>query len=242
MPRSMPVSVWTYGLLGLGLTIYLLGFIFGRLDMGRLHRSPTWARMVSSAALVVAALIWWQGVGRSTPWVAYPALLFAGMLCSFFGDLVMARVVVLPQHVLFGMLAFGVTHIFYLLGYGQAGRVLGLGDPRAWIGGVAAGLLLAAILWWAVIRAPDSGVMGYGALGYALLLGGMAGAAAALAVQDGRFLSLAFGALLFLVSDAILGNRIFRGNEWFLVGDVVWALYIAGQALIVFSSAAFLRQ
>jgi hypothetical protein len=78
-------------------------------------------------------------------------------------------------------------------------------------------------------------------LGYALLLGVMAGAAVGLVVQEARFLVLAIGALLFLVSDAILGNWLFRGNEWFLIGDGVWILYAAGQALIVFSPAALVR-
>lgn len=240
-PESVPFRVCIYGLLYLGLGIYVLGFLFGRFDAGRVHRSPTWARMVSSAALVLAALAWWRGVGRTTPLAAYTALLFGGMLCSFVGDLIMARALPLPQHVLFGMLAFGVAHIVYLSGYAQAGRALGLDDPGAWAGGIAGGLVLAMLLWWALIRAPGTErALGYGALGYALLLGAMAGAAFGLALQQPRFLVLALGALLFLISDAILGNRIFRGNEWLLVGDVVWALYIAGQALIVFSSAVLL--
>lgn len=52
---------------------------------------------------------------------------------------------------------------------------------------------------------------------------------------------LALGAALFMVSDTILGNQLFRDNTWFMVSDVVWITYIFGQALIVFSSAIGLR-
>ncbi len=236
-------SVLTYGLLILGMGVYLLGLLFGRFDAGRIHRSPTWARMASSVALVLAALAWWLGAGRSTPLAAYTAFLFLGMLLSFVGDLTMAQLLPLSPHVLFGMLAFGLAHVAYLIGYGQAARAMALTDPRAWAGGVGGALLLAVLLWWALIRSPgSSSPLSYGALGYALLLGGMFGAALALAVQDARFLQLAVGALLFLASDVILGNRIFRENDWFLVGDVVWMLYIAGQALIVFSPAHLLMR
>jgi hypothetical protein len=234
-------SVCAYGLLCLGLGIYLLGLVFGRLDEGHTHRSPTWTRMASSAATALAALVWWRGAGRSTPLAGYAALLFVGMLCSFIGDLIMARVIPLKRNVIFGMLTFGAAHVAYLVGYAKAGQALALESPWAWAGGTVGGLALAALLWRALIYDPGSGpLLGYGALGYALLLGAMAGAAMSLAVQEPRFLILAIGALLFLASDAILGNRLFRGSEWFLVGDAVWILYIAGQVLIVSSPAALL--
>ncbi|HHS98578.1 MAG TPA: hypothetical protein ENK08_11935 [Chloroflexi bacterium] len=225
-----------YILLIAGTGVYLLGLAFGSLNQDRTHRSPTWARMVHSATLVGAALVWWRGKSVGTDLAGFATMVFWGMLFSFVGDLLMARVVPLPKYPIPGMAAFGVAHVLYILGYVRAGTALGLGSGLAWGIGVGAGLLLAVVLWWVLIRAPDADpVLGYGALGYALLLGGMAGAAAALAVQQPRFAILAVGALLFLVSDAILGNRLFRHNDWFLVGDVVWVLYTAGQSLIVFT-------
>ena len=232
----LSVPVVPYVLLVVGTVIYLLGLAFGSLSEDRTHRSPTWARMVHSAALVLAALVWWRGKGIGTDLAGFAAMVFWGMLLSFVGDLLMARVVPLPKYPIPGMAAFGVAHVLYILGYVRAGTALGLGDGLAWGIGVGVGLLLAVVLWWALIRAPDADpILGYGALGYALLLGGMAGAATALAVQRPRFAVLAVGALLFLVSDAILGNRLFRHNDRFLVGDVVWVLYTAGQSLIVFT-------
>lgn len=228
--------VLAWGALVWGWGVYGLGFAFGRYGEARAHRSPTWARMVHSAALVLAALVWWRGRAVGTELAGYAAMVFYGMLSSFVGDLLMARVVPLPKYPIPGMVAFGTAHILYILGYVQAGAALGLGDGLAWGIGVGGGLILAAVLWWLLIRAPEiDPILGYGALGYALLLGGMAGAAAGLAFQQPRFTVLSVGALLFLASDAILGNRLFRRNEWFLVGDVVWLLYTAGQSLIIFT-------
>lgn len=235
------MTILTYGLLIAGMATYALSFLFGRLDADRTHRSAVWARMASSAALVLAALVWWLGAGRATPLAGYTFFVFAGMLCSFIGDLTLAQLLPLKPHLPFGMLAFGAAHVLYLCGYAQAGQALGLNDPRAWVGGIVGGLLAAALMWWAVIHKPGSrSVLDYGALVYGLLLGAMAGAAVALALQWPRFWGLAAGALLFLASDAVLGNRLFRRGNWLMVGDVVWALYIAGQALIVFSTAVLL--
>jgi uncharacterized membrane protein YhhN len=64
----------------------------------------------------------------------------------------------------------------------------------------------------------------------------MAGTATALALSDPRFTLTAIGGVLFFISDIILGNRELRDNGWFLVHDVVWVLYIAGQALIVLTT------
>ncbi len=235
------MRTWTYVLLALGLGVYLFGLALGHPDTERTHRSPVGARMFSSAALVLAALAWWR-MGQTTPLAGYTAFLALGMAFAFVGDLIMAGLISVQPTVIFGMLAFGITHVLYISGFAQGGHALGLSDPRAWGGGVAGGLAMAVIAWLALIRAPGSDpVLNYGALGYALLLGGMAGAAVGLAVQEPRFGILAAGGVLFLLSDAILGNQLFRHNTWFPVGDVVWSLYIAGQALIVFSSAALLQ-
>ena len=237
----MRPSVWTYGLLGVGLGIYIAGFILGRPNAEMTHRSPTWARMLNSATLVVAALVWWRGLAAGTPFAGYAAFIFLGMAFSFVGDLLMARVIPLPAHPIPGIVAFGVAHVFYILGCIQIAQALGATDGRIWAGAVVALEVLGIVLWRTLIYSPEaSPVLAYGALGYALLLAGTTGAAIALAIQSPQLIVLAVGAVLFLVSDAILGNRLLRGNDWFMVGDVVWAIYIAGQSFIVFTLPAVL--
>jgi len=231
-----------YALLAVWAAVLILGFAFGRLDEERINRIPRTNRIISSAILVVCALTWWLAGASGTPLAAYAALLFFGMAFSFLGDVIMAQLLPLPQYVLCGMGAFGVAHVLYISGYLRLGSVLGLQDGRARAVGLAALLVLAVVLWWMLIRSPQTdAVLNYGSLGYALLLAAMAGLAMSLALQEPRFVPLALGAVLFLVSDVFLGHRLFQGGTFLLVGDLVWMTYIVGQLLIVFSTATGLR-
>ena len=229
-------------LLAIWAALLILGFAFGQLDEERINRIPRANKILSSAILVVCALVWWLVGASGTPLAAYAALLFFGMTFSFLGDVIMAQLLPLPQYVLFGMGAFGVAHVLYISGYLRLGGVLGLQDGRARAVGLAALLVLALVLWWTLIRSPQTdAVLNYGSLRYALLLAVMAGLAVSLALQEPRFVPLALGSVLFLVSDVFLGHRLFQGGTFFLVGDLVWMTYIVGQLLIVFSTATGLQ-
>jgi hypothetical protein len=229
-------------LLAVWAALLILGFVFGRLDEERINRIPRANKILSSAILVICALIWWLAGAASTPLADYAALLFFGMAFSFIGDVIMAQLLPLPQYVLFGMGAFGVAHVLYISGYLRLGGVLGLQSSGARAVGLAVLLVLAVALWWMLIRSPRTpAVLNYGSLGYALLLAAMAGLAVSLALQEPRFVPLALGALLFLVSDVLLGHRLFQGGKFLLMGDLVWMTYIVGQLLIVFSTAAGLQ-
>ena len=231
-----------YALLAIWAALLILGFAFGQLDEERINRIPRLSKILSSAILVVCALVWWLAGASGTPLAAYAALLFFGMAFSFLGDVIMAQLLPLPQYVLFGMGAFGVAHVLYIGGYLRLGGVLGLQDGRARAIGLAVLLVLAVVLWWALIRSPQTdAVLNYGSLAYALLLAAMAGLAVSLALQEPRFTPLALGAVLFLISDVFLGHRLFQGGKFLLVGDLVWMTYIVGQLLIVFSTATGLR-
>jgi uncharacterized membrane protein YhhN len=244
-PKNMDTISYAtllYALLAVWAALLILGFAFGRLDEERINRIPRANKTLSSAILVVCALIWWLAGASGTPLAAYAALLFFGMAFSFLGDAIMAQLLPLPQHVLFGMGAFGVAHVLYSSAYLRLGGVLGLQDGRARAAGLAVLLILAVVLWWTLIRSPRApAALNYGSLGYALLLAAMAGLAVSLALQEARFVPLALGALLFLVSDVFLGHRLFQGGTFLLVGDLVWMTYIVGQLLIVFSTATGLR-
>ena len=80
------------------------------------------------------------------------------------------------------------------------------------------------------------------ALPYALLLAGTAGVATGLALQDGRFVPLALGAALFLLSDLILAGEMFSGMRFRLIGDIIWLTYGPAQMLIVYSIGAVLAR
>jgi len=240
-PIERPRRRLVYALYALATALLLLGLALGRLDTKRRNRIPLPVRMLSSALVLACALLLWRESGdradRAMRQVA------AGMGCGFAGDLVMARVIPLPAHVIFGMLTFGAGHVLYMRAFVERARVLGLRTERArWPAlGVAWALALAG--WWALVRGAPAGKgavgahngapVQYGALVYSLLLSSMSGLAASLAARDRRYAPLALGGVLFLLSDLILAGELFGKARFPGVGDVVWLTYITGQALIV---------
>jgi uncharacterized membrane protein YhhN len=214
-----------YGFAG---ALLLLGLLFGKRDERGVNRIPRPIRMLSSALVLLCALIQRRsGQGQLGP-------VAAGMGCGFAGDLIMAELFPLPENVLFGMLAFGIGHGCYIKAFAGRGRDAGLTAPGTRRVALGVAWSVALIGWLGLVRNPKIGAaLNYGALAYALLLASMSGAAAALAAQDRRYLRPAIGGGLFLLSDMILASRLFRGAHFEQIGDVVWLTYISGQALIV---------
>jgi uncharacterized membrane protein YhhN len=192
--------------------------------------------MLSSALVLACALLLQRGEQRARRY-HQAGLVAAGMGSGFLGDLIMAKIIPLPEHVLCGMLTFGVGHTLYIGAFLRgADQAVSPTQARAALG---AGWMLALAGWWALVRNPKlSPALNYGALAYALLLGSMSGLAAALAARDRRYTPVAIGAALFLTSDMILASRLFRDTHFPQIGDVIWLTYISGQALIVAGMAA----
>jgi uncharacterized membrane protein YhhN len=208
--------------------LLLLGLVFGKRDERGVNRIPKLVRMLSSALVLVCAVLQRRG-GRDQL-----NLVAAGMGCGFLGDLIMAQVVPLPEHVLFGMLTFGIGHGCYIKAFSDRGRTAGIAPPYARGSAFGVAWLIALLGWLGLVRNPKiSAALNYGALAYALLLASMSGAAVALAAHDRRYRGSAIGGALFLLSDMLLASRLFRGAHFEQIGDVVWLTYIAGQALIV---------
>jgi hypothetical protein len=213
-------------LYGLAAALLLGGLLFGRPDERRRNRIPRPLRMLSSALVLLGALLLWKDSrGRARRAARLTA---GGMACGFLGDLIMAKVIPLPSSIAFGMLSFGMGHILYIrslllrgAAQGRLYKALGM----AWAVSLAG--------WMALVRgSPAARPLKYGALAYALLLGSMSGMAAALATHERRYTPAALGGALFFASDAILASELFRAAHFPGIGDVVWLTYIAGQALI----------
>ena len=214
--------------------VLIVAFIFGHFSADRTRRTIKPLRLSTSWILAVCA--WIIFLASST--FRTPALLVAvGMTFGALGDLVLADVIPLPKRMISGIIVFSIGHLCYIVCFSQTARVLGLSDPFSesllWVLFVIA----AAFLWFFLIYNPaKSRMLNIGSLFYGWLIAIMAGTATALALSDPRFTPPAIGGVLFLISDIILGNRELRDNGWFLVHDVVWVLYITGQALIVLTA------
>jgi YhhN family len=220
-------------LYGLTAALLLLGLLLGRPDVR--GRIPLLSRMLSSALVLACALLLRRSAGTGS--ARATGLVAGGMGCGFVGDLVMARIIPLPKHVIFGMLAFGAGHVLYMRAFldranaTAAARTAGESRSHRAVG---VALVVGLAGWWALARNPALGkTLNYGALAYSLLLGSMSGLAASLAEQDRRYVPLALGGALFLASDLILASELFRKTHFTGIGDVIWLTYIAGQELIV---------
>lgn len=224
-------------LLAMWVVTLVAAFAFGQYNADRTRHSIRPLLMLTSALLVVMAALFWLRHTLNTPLAGFSSLITLAMAASFVGDLIMAEYIRTPNRVMFGILAFGVAHVLYIAGYLGARRALGLEVGVAGWGVIVVFLLIGLAAWALVVRSPQvPAMLNYDALGYTLLLSGMTGLAAALALAAPRLWTLPLGAVLFLASDTILANQVFRKRNWFLVNDVVWVLYICGQALIVWSN------
>ncbi len=218
-----------YALLALAALVMLADLAIGNRGDTR-NRIPLPLRMISSLLVWSAALILWRSADPATRRQA--GLAAAGMGCGFLGDLIMARVIPLPEHVICGMLAFGAGHGCYISA--TTSHLAQRGALRSATMPLLASWLIGAMGWHFAARNPAKpATLNYAALAYALLLASMSGMGAALAMRDSRYLSLALGGALFFVSDLILAGELFRDLFFPHIGDVIWLTYLTGQGLIV---------
>lgn len=233
MKRSVQFDRLAHGLLALAAVTLLLGLVLGNRE-DRRNRIPLPLRMLSSLLVWAAALLLWRCAPAGEP-RRQAALAAAGMGFGSLGDFVMARVIPLPEHVIFGMLAFGAGHVCYI--GATAGKLMEREQPPA--RGTAPGALLlswiAGALGWRLMayNPAKPAALNYAALAYALLLASMAGLGVALATRAPRYSTLALGGSLFFLSDLILAGELFRDTFFPHIGDAIWLTYITGQGLIV---------
>ncbi len=230
---------WLIGLLILWALLLFGGFFF-HAPSDEARRMPTWTRMASSGTLVVAAFAWYAFT-RDTAAGSYALLIAAGMAFGFAGDLLLAGVLPFGAQFIPGLISFGIGHLFYITAMLRFSTAAGMTDPAYRWGALAFWLLIGLLGWYFVVyRGALAGggspsFVHWIALPYALLLAGTAGLATGLALQDSRFILLALGAGLFLLSDLILAGEMFSGLSFRLISDVIWLTYGPAQMLIVYS-------
>lgn len=241
-PLPLP---WGYGLaavLALWLIVQAYGFALGSYNAARTSRFIPWTKMCATALLVACAAVWWFAGSRGTALGPFSLLIMIGVAFGFLGDMTLAGFIPLPRPMLFGILWFALGHAFYIAACAQLIALFRLNDGVAFGLAIAGMTAVGLITWRLFVASPAAGrVLHYGSLGYCLLLSGTAGLALGLAVQEPRLATLAVGLLLFMASDTLLGNCLFRKNEFYLTRDVNWALYTVGQLLIVFATPAAMQ-
>ena len=214
------------------------GYLFGKPAARGERRMPAWTRLASSLVLMLAA--WgWFAFSRSSTWATFTLLIAIGMSLGFVGDLFMAGLIPLGNHVLGGLGAFGLGHVAYITAGLQLGETLGLTAPASRLLGWLAWLSIGALGWYFVVfRGQRPGALHWAALPYSLLLATTAGVATGLALQESRLIPLALGAALFLLSDLMIAAKLFAGRStrWIAMDDLIWLTYGPGQMLIVYTA------
>ena len=217
------VSIWGILLVG--------GFFFGTLNKEETHKIPTRSRLLSSLILVVAAWMWFA-ISQGTPIDVFAGWVATGMTFGFLGDIFMAKILNLEPHILFGMLAFGIGHIMYIIGTWMVALPHNLPFPD--LPTLVVWWLIAILAWYLVVyRNSDKSLLIYLALPYALLLASTVGFTMSLTWLDPTFTLVTIGAILFLISDLLLATQLFKNVHFKSIGDVVWLLYGPAQMLIV---------
>lgn len=145
----------------------------------------------------------------------------AGLALSALGD----ALLVWPQHFVAGMAAFAAAHVAYISAFGW-------GASRPLVGA----LCYAGTGYFLTLLAPPAGGLRVLVPLYGLLLATMAWRAVAQALaRPRRGASAAAGALLFLLSDALLGYSLFGGTVPHR-RVAVMATYYGGQLGIALSA------
>ncbi len=194
----------------------LLAIIYG-FTLSRSPPSPAKLLLKISGMVILTGVAAWAGA----PW-----LLIAGLAACALGDAFLAGKT--ERWLIPGMAAFFLGHVFYVALFWSSGQVSG--DLMNYL---ARGVLVFAGAGYVFWLSPSLGPMRLPVLAYAgviLMMG-----AAAIALPPGYGLVL-IGALMFIASDAILANELFRrppGETPRWVPSVsLWNLYFFGQMLI----------
>jgi len=209
------------------------GFIFSHYEIARLGRLPKSFQLPQSFLLALLTLIVWLGAALNSPSAPQAGFICVGMTCGFVGDLFMANVFKQKHSVEFGMAAFAVGHVCYMLAFREIAVRLALHNLELYALALAITWMTAFVLWWFLVRNPGGSSLQFVALGYSLFLASMSGYALGLAFQTPHFLFLAIGTLLFLFSDSLIAVRLFTKRSFQYMGDVIWITYILAQVLII---------
>lgn len=233
---AVPAPWATIGQVLLLVILLLLvgGFALHAYDEKRLARMPKRTELPQSFLLIILAVIVWLSAAQGTALNTLALLIVLGIALGFLGDLFMANIFKQEKHVLGGMAAFGIGHVFYMLGFREIALAFDLHDLGSYVLALVVMWIVALVIWALLVRTPDSdSTMQVAALVYALFLASMAAYAIGLALQQGAFWPLAIGGILFLFSDSLIASKLFAGRRFRYMGDVEWATYILAQVLIV---------
>lgn len=217
------------------LALFLIGIFGPWRDAPEMHTDGRLARplrMLLSFSLLVAAFAIWLSGAKLPTYAQWVAL---GMLASFIGDAMMARLIPMSNRLIGGMIAFFIAHALYIMAFSSI--VQSFDSALVVLAGSLFYFSLIIFGWLWLVRNPSKDrITNIGSLIYLLWVGMMAWFALGLSSALGLWLA-AIGGLLFVVSDFIVvvcevgGKRIKNASDW------VWLTYVGAQAGIIYAGS-----
>lgn len=178
--------------------------------------SLTWSRSLVKTLAIAPLAVWSHMIG-------FPVLA-AGLALSAIGDLALSR----PgdRAFLIGMLGFAAAHLIYAWMF-YAGGLVPLGGWQS----LALVPVIGVALWLGPVFAAKAGALALPVFVYVGIIGVMGATAVMQPMGAGQVIAL-IGALLFMASDAILGQEKFLNRHWPGQGLAIWGLYYAAQVAL----------
>lgn len=171
---------------------------------------------------------------------AYTKFIALGMEFCFMGDLINSNVVPMINSffviTVASIACFGIGHILFIIAFVKTLKSSGipvLGMP--FYIGIIFYWAITIISWWLLIFPVDKSFMSYGVLGYGLWVSTMAAFSWPLVKIKKKYLLVAAGAFMFVVSDIFLGVTGIGGKYVPYRDAIIWATYVLALMGIIYS-------
>jgi uncharacterized membrane protein YhhN len=210
---------------------------------GRTPRDERQVKVWKPLSTVLVILVGALSFTRPSAYdITYTVLILGGLALSLAGDIFLIDRAN-PKAFVAGLVAFLLAHLIYIAAFLHVQSSLGLGANVAADIVTAIGLGLIAVMVYCYMR-PGLGRMRVPVIAYMLVISIMVHRALAVVLvhtgSPAQAAFIAFGALLFYLSDAILGINRFRFNGQLPYGHILnLSTYYAGQLLIALSASFF---
>lgn len=193
-------------------------------------------KMCFSFSMIVVAFLLWRNnfeILRN-----YSLLILLGMFFSAIGDMIMASIIKLKNRLIGGMSFFSLAHIFYILAYLKA--IAAYKENLNYLVFILIGMYIFCIILWRVFvfNSTKSLTLNMVALVYALVICTMASLAINISLTvSGAWWMTTIGALLFILSDFLIGLSEIKEKGPKNQSVWVWLTYVPAQMCIIYTLA-----
>ncbi|WP_040330468.1 lysoplasmalogenase [Clostridium ihumii] len=204
---------------------------------GELHSQ---VKMMFSFSMILMAFVFWE-CSANEKLKPYLMLLFIGMTFSTIGDIIMARIVKVKDRLSYAIIFFILAHVSYMGSYILATSKLE-GNFICLIFIIPIGYIFTTIIWSKFVKNKmKSKKINYLSLVYSLVIVTMMMISLNLTITTTtKFLLTTVGAIVFILSDLIIGVSEIKEKGPKNQSIWVWITYVIGQMCIIYNYLLFI--